>query len=235
MNALCIIPARGGSKRIPRKNIRSFHGRPIISYPIQAALESGCFDEVMVSTEDAEIAAIARSCGAMVPFLRSGELATDHAGSDEVIKEVIRRYRELGRHYPHVCGIYPTAALTTSTQLRRGYEMLRADATLTSVLPVLRFSFPIQRALVNRANRFPLLHPENYHARSQDLEAAYHDAGQWYWLDSERFLQTGEFMGAHANGIVLSEMEAQDVDNEDDWAVAELKFQLARQRRAAAA
>ncbi len=234
MKSLCIIPARGGSKRIPRKNIRSFHGKPIIAYPIQAALQSGCFDEVMVSTEDQEIAAIARDCGATVPFLRSAENAGDRAGSDEVIKEVILRYRELGRDYPQVCGLYPTAALVTAAQLRQGREMLLADPTLTSVLPVLRFSFPIQRALVRRANRVPLLQPEHYQSSSQDLEPAYHDAGQWYWLNSERFLQNGEFMGENSNGLVLSAMEAQDIDSEDDWAVAELKFQLARLRAAAA-
>jgi len=234
MKSLCIIPARGGSKRIPRKNVRPFHGKPIIAYPIAAALASGCFDEVMVSTEDEEIAAIARECGATVPFLRSNQNATDHAGSDEVIKEVILRYRELGRAYPEVCALYPTAVLVTAAQIRQGRDLLLADPTLTSVLPVLRFSFPIQRALVRRANRVPLLHPEFYHSRSQDLEPAYHDAGQWYWLNSERFLQSGEFMGEHANGLVLSGMEAQDVDSEDDWALAELKFQLARLRAAAA-
>jgi pseudaminic acid cytidylyltransferase len=233
MNALAIILARGGSKRIPRKNIRCFHGRPILSYPIAAAQASGCFTEIMVSTDDAEIAAIARECGASVPFIRSDKTSNDFAGSDDAIVEVIARYRELGRTFDQVCAIYPTAALTTADHLRRGHQMLLADDTLTGVLPVLRFSFPVQRALVSRDGRMPMQHPEFYHTRSQDLEPAYHDAGQWYWLRPDKFIASRELMGAHSAGLVLSEMEAQDIDHEDDWAVAELKYEL-RQARAAA-
>lgn len=234
MNALAIILARGGSKRIPRKNIRRFHGRPILSYPIAAAQASGCFAEVMVSTDDAEIAGIARECGASVPFFRSEQNSNDFAGSDDAIVEVIARYRELGRAFEHVCAIYPTAALTTADHLRRGHQMLMSDPMLTGVLPVLRFSFPVQRALLARAGRMPMRHPEHYHTRSQDLEPAYHDAGQWYWLRSEKFVASREFMGPHSAGLVLSAMEAQDIDHEDDWAVAELKYEL-RQTRIAAA
>lgn len=230
MKALAIILARGGSKRIPRKNIRPFHGRPILAYPIAAALESGCFDEVMVSTDDAEIAKIARECGATVPFLRSAQNAHDFSGSDDAMAEVILQYRALGRAYTHVCALYSTAALTTAEHLQRGQAMLTADPALTAVLPVLRFSFPIQRALVARGGRLPLLQPEHYHSRSQDLEAAYHDAGQWYWLQADKFLQTRELMGPNSTGLVLSEMDAQDIDNEDDWAVAELKYELRQQR-----
>lgn len=230
MNALAIILARGGSKRIPRKNIRPFHGRPIISYPIAAALESGCFAEVMVSTDDAEIAGIARECGARVPFLRSAETANDFAGSDDAIVEVILKYRALGMRFTHVCGIYPTAALTTPEHLQRGFAMLTADATLTGVAPVLRFSFPVQRALAFRDGRLPMLHPEHYHSRSQDLEPAYHDAGQWYWLNAEKFLQTKELLGPNSAGLTLAATEAQDIDNEDDWAIAELKYELRQQR-----
>jgi len=229
MSALAIILARGGSKRIPRKNIRPFHGRPIIAYPITAALESGCFDEVMVSTDDAEIADIARECGARVPFLRSAQNANDVAGSDDAIAEVILKYRELGRSYTHVCALYATAALTTAAHLQRGQAALAADPALTAVLSMLRFSFPIQRALVQRGGRLPLLQPEHYHTRSQDLEPAYHDAGQWYWLREERFLQSREMMGPNSTGIVLPEIEAHDIDTEDDWAVAELKYELRQQ------
>lgn len=232
MKALCLIPARGGSKRIPRKNIRPFAGRPIIAYPIAAALESGCFDEVMVSTDDAEIAAIARECGATVPFLRSAENSTDHAGSEAVFAEVLQRYRAAGRAYDYACGLYPTAALVTPARLREGLAALRADESLTAVLPVQRFSFPIQRAVALRDRRLALFQPEHLDTRSQDLEPAYHDAGQWYWMRTEPFLCTRELMGPNCSAVVVPEMEAQDIDTAEDWALAELKFQLLQPLRA---
>jgi N-acylneuraminate cytidylyltransferase len=223
MKTLCIIPARGGSKRIPRKNLRAFNGRPIIAYPISAALESGCFDEVMVSTDDAEIAEVALACGATVPFMRSAANANDHAGTEEVFHEVILRYWALGHVFDFACGIYPTAALTTSAQLRRGFELLRTNDELTTVLSLQRFSSPIQRALALRNGRTPMMWPEHYDSRSQDLEPAYHDAGQWYWMRVQPFLRTKELMGPNCTGLELSSMEAQDIDHEGDWALAELK------------
>lgn len=226
MSALAIILARGGSKRIPRKNIRAFHGRPMIAYPIAAARASGCFDEIMVSTEDSEIAGIAREWGAEVPFLRSVRTATDFAGSEEVMAEVIRNYAETGRHFTEVCAIYATAALTTADHIRQGREVLRADDTVTAVLPVIRFSFPIQRAVALRAGRVAMFQPEHLDTRSQDLEPAYHDAGQWYWLRAERFLPSLELMGPNCNAVVLPENEVQDIDHEDDWRLAEMKHQL---------
>jgi pseudaminic acid cytidylyltransferase len=225
MSTLAIILARGGSKRIPRKNIRAFHGMPIIAYPIQAAREAGCFDEIMVSTDDAEIADIAKSYGAAVPFLRSARNADDRAGSDAAIVEVIERYRMLGRSFEQVCALYAVAALTTAEQLRSGQARLLADETLITVHPVMRFSFPIQRALVMRGGRAPMLHPEHYDTRSQDLEPTYHDAGQWYWLRTEAFLRTRELLGPNCGAVELNAMDAQDIDNEDDWALAELKYQ----------
>jgi pseudaminic acid cytidylyltransferase len=229
MKALCIIPARGGSKRIPRKNVRPFLGRPIIAYPIAAALESGCFEEVMVSTDDEEIAAIARDLGASVPCLRSARNSDDYAGSDDVFREVLHFYRQQGRDYAVACGLYPTAALTTAEHLRRGREALLADQQVFAVAPILRFSFPVQRALAFRRGRIPLLQPEHYHTRSQDLEPAYHDAGQWYWFRVDAFLRTGELLGPNCGGVVLSAVEAQDIDTEDDWTMAELKYQARRQ------
>jgi pseudaminic acid cytidylyltransferase len=226
MKALCIIPARGGSKRIPRKNVRLFAGLPIIAHPITAALQSGCFDEVMVSTDDAEIAEIARAHGATVPFLRSAENSTDHAGSEAVLAEVLLRYRAAGRSYDWACGLYPTAALATPARLRLGRDRLLADPALTAVLPVQRFSFPIQRAVALRGGRVAMFQPEHLDTRSQDLEPAYHDAGQWYWIRVEPFLRTRELMGPNCAAIVLPENEAQDIDHEDDWALAELKHQL---------
>jgi len=232
MNALCIIPARGGSRRIPRKNIRAFNGRPIIAYPIEAARESGCFSEVMVSTDDDEIAAVARECGAQVPFRRSAATANDHAGSDEVFAEVLLRYRDAGREFSLACGLYPTAALVTPEQLRCGRDQLLADGSLTTVLPLQRFSFPIQRAVALRDGRLAMLQPEHAATRSQDLEPAYHDAGQWYWLRVENFLRTRELMGPNCAAVLLPEMAAQDIDNPDDWALAELKFQAREPLRA---
>ncbi|MEN9841129.1 MAG: pseudaminic acid cytidylyltransferase [Verrucomicrobiota bacterium] len=226
MTTLAIILARGGSKRIPRKNIRPFGGKPVMAYPLAAARESGCFDEIMVSTDDAEIASIAREHGAVVPFLRSEANANDHAGSDDAIAEVILRYRELGRDFDQVCALYPTAVLTTAGHLREGRARLLADQALTCVHPVLRFSFPIQRALVMRNGRTPMLQPEHVNTRSQDLEPTFHDAGQWYWLRPGPFLRTRELIGSNCAGFELSALEAQDIDNEDDWAMAELKYQL---------
>lgn len=225
---LAIIPARGGSKRIPRKNIRLFHGRPVLAYPIEAARASGCFAEVMVSTDDAAIADAARAAGATVPFLRSARNADDHAGTEDVVLEVVERYAALGKRFEHVCCLYPTAALVTPEQLRQGLEMLRADATLTAVIPVLRFGYPVQRALAHRNGRLPMMHPEFYDTRSQDLEPAFHDAGQWYWLRLEKFAVSRELLGPNCAGLVLPEMAAQDMDNEDDWKLAEMKFALRR-------
>jgi pseudaminic acid cytidylyltransferase len=223
MSALCIIPARGGSRRIPRKNIRSFRGRPIISYPIAAARASGCFTEVMVSTDDPEIADTARACGAVVPFPRSERNADDFAGTEDVFEEVLSRYRELGREFSVACGLYPTAALVTPEQIRRGLALLESDGGLTAVLPVQRFSYPVQRALALRDGRAVMLEPDHRDSRSQDLEPAYHDAGQWYWFRVDRFLRTKELMGPSSAGLEISEMEAQDIDHEADWTLAELK------------
>lgn len=223
---LAIIPARGGSKRIPRKNIRPFHGRPILSYPIEAALASGCFAEVMVSTEDDEIAGVARAAGAMVPFLRSAKNADDYAGTEHVIIEVAERYEKQGRHFDQICCIYPTAALVTAVHLRQGWAMLNGDRELTTVVPVLRFCYPVQRALAIRQGRLPMMHPEYYDTRSQDLEPAYHDAGQWYWLRMEKFAASLELLGPNCAGLVLGEMDAHDIDGEDDWRLAEMKYAL---------
>ncbi len=223
---LAIIPARGGSKRIPRKNIRSFHGRPIIAYPIAAACSSGCFDEVMVSTDDAEIADVARGLGAAVPFLRSTDTAGDFAGTEEVILEVVNCYAQLGRTFDAVCCIYATAVLVTAEHLRQGWQRLRGNPALTAVVPVLRFGYPAQRALALRDGRLPMMWPEYYDSRSQDLEPAYHDAGQWYWLRLERFRVSKEMLGPNCGPLVLGQMEAQDIDHEDDWRLAEMKFSL---------
>lgn len=225
---LAIIPARGGSKRIPRKNIRMFHGRPVIEYAIQAALGSEAFGEVMVSTDDDEIASVAKAAGAHIPFRRSIVNSGDHAATDAVIAEVLSEYAKIGQNFEYVCCIYPTAALATANHLRQGLKLLTDDDSLTAVVPIVRFGYPVQRALIVRKGRIPMRQPEYYDARSQELEPCYHDAGQWYWLRVEKFFRRPELLGPNCAGLVVGEMEAQDIDNEDDWRIAELKFALAR-------
>ena len=222
MGNLCIIPARGGSKRIPRKNIKPFLGKPIIAYSIELALKSGLFEEVMVSTDDAEIAEVARLFGAEVPFVRSAENANDFATTMDVIKEVLAAYEKRGRSFENVCCIYPTAPLIKEKALREGFEKLRLEG-LTSVYPVAPFSFPIWRSVKIEDGKTKMNWPEFANARSQDLPKAYHDAGQWYWFVPAKI---GESLYTENSGaVVLDEMEVQDIDSETDWQMAELKYE----------
>jgi len=221
-----IIPARGGSKRIPRKNIRLFAGRPIIEYPIKAALAAGCFEEVMVSTDDAEIAEVAKRAGASVPFLRSARNSDDHATTASVLIEVVGKYRELGRALDLGCCIYPFAALVTPERLREGLQILNAHPDLNGAVPVLRFGYPIQRALRIKDNLLDMIDQRHQNTMSQDLEPAYHDAGQYYWFRVNALIQARTLLGPKVAPIRLGEMEAQDIDNEDDWRLAELKYQM---------
>jgi pseudaminic acid cytidylyltransferase len=225
-DALCIIPARGGSKRIPRKNIRPFLGKPIMAYVIEAALASGCFAEVMVSTDDDEIAAIAESYGAKIPFRRSPATSHDLANFPEVLMETLTEYRKRGREFEYCCGCYATSALTTAEHLREGYQKLRADSSLSYVVPVVAFSYPIQRALRIRSGHIEMFQPEHYYTRSQELETAYHDAGQWYWMRSNAMFDNIPILSPSANGVIVSDIEAQDIDTEEDWKLAELKYQI---------
>jgi N-acylneuraminate cytidylyltransferase len=225
-DALCIIPARGGSKRIPRKNIRPFLGKPIMTYVIEAALASGCFAEVMVSTDDDEIAAIAEQHGAKVPFRRSPETSHDMANFPEVLMETLTEYRKRGREFEFCCGCYATSALTTPEHLREGYEKLRTDTSLSYVVPVVDFGYPIQRALRIVSGHIEMFQPEHYHTRSQELEKAYHDTGQWYWMRSNAMFDKIPVFSPSANAVVVSDMEAQDIDTEEDWLLAELKYQI---------
>jgi pseudaminic acid cytidylyltransferase len=229
MNAVAIITARGGSRRIPRKNIRDFLGKPILGYPIAAVMESGCFEEVMVSTDDAEIAEIARRFGASVPFMRSAKTSDDFAATADVLREVLAEFAQRGREFEAACCIYPTAALMTPERLRQGKRTLENDATIDSVAPVLRFGYPIQRALKIENTRLSMISPEYMNSRSQDLMPAYHDAGQWYWLRTAAFLRTGKIFGDCCAPVILDETEAQDIDNEEDWRLAEMKYQLRKE------
>lgn len=219
---LAIITARGGSKRIPRKNIKDFCGKPILCYSIEAAFASGAFDEVMVSTDDAEIAEIARSTGASVPFFRSAEMSGDYASTDDVIMEVLKEYEKSGLFFEAFCCIYPTAPFLTGKRLKDAMELLE---TADSVMPVVPFSYPPQRGLiVNDKGFVERQFPEYATARSQDLPKIYHDCGQFYACRTAPFMEAGTTDVEKLVPLVLSEMEVQDIDTLDDWEIAEIKY-----------
>ena len=225
MKNLCIIPARGGSKRIPRKNIKNFLGEPIIYYSIRSALLSGIFEEVMVSTDDAEIADIARNYGAEVPFLRSKENADDFATTADVLVEVIEKYQQRQQYFDNLCCIYPTAPFVTSKRLKKSYKEFK-NGDHDSLFPVVPFSYPIQRSLKIVKNRIEFFFPEFDKCRSQDFETSYHDAGQYYFTKIKALLKSRSLISNNSGGIIMSELEAQDIDNEVDWKLAEMKFKL---------
>jgi pseudaminic acid cytidylyltransferase len=224
-NNLAIIPARGGSKRIPGKNLKPFLGRPVIAYVIETALRSGLFEEVMVSTDDPEIADAARRYGAAVPFMRSARTSDDFAILNDVLGEVLDEYRKTGREFDAVCLLLPTAPLIRQPVLQKALDLLR-DEKFDSVRPVVRYPYPIQRSLRMINNRVEMFYPENYTRRSQDLEPAYHDAGQFYWIAGNKQL-TDPGKGA----VVIPEMEAHDIDTPEDWEMAEIKYKLLHRNR----
>lgn len=226
MSNLCIIPARGGSKRIPGKNIKDFLGKPIIAYSIDTALRSGLFDEVMVSTDDDEIAAVAKLYGAKIPFKRSADRANDFATTAEVLEEVLENYQKHSRtQFEYVCCLYPCAPFVTESALRSSFDLL-AEQKLDSVFPIVQYGFPIQRALRLESNKISFIHPQYALSRSQDLESSYHDAGQFYWINGAAFLKKKQIVSENSGAVVVSEMESQDIDNEIDWQIAELKYTL---------
>lgn len=225
MGNLAIIPARGGSKRIPRKNIREFLGKPIISYSIESALNSGLFDEVMVSTDDNAIAKIALECGAKVPFLRSDKNADDYSTTLDVIEEVIEAYEQKGKEFENICCIYPTAPFISSDKLKEAYQLL-INKKYDAVVPVMAFSFPPQRSLQLQDGKLTYSFPEYENSRSQDLEKLYHDTGQFYLLKVSKLHQNKSLVPSNTGAIIISELEAQDIDNEKDWKLAELKYEL---------
>lgn len=223
--ALAIITARGGSKRIPRKNIKDFLGRPIIEYSIEAANSSGCFSEVMVSTDDEEIASIARKSKANVPFFRTSRNSDDYSSTADVVSEVIAEYVRRGLQFKYLCCIYPTAPFITARKLKAGYALLK-ESGADSVVPVVRFDYPVQRALEIRNGRLKMLWPENQAMRSQDLKPAYHDAGQFYWLNVESFIKNKVLFGANTLPLEIPASEVQDIDTGEDWGLAEMKYRL---------
>ncbi len=224
MNAVAIITARGGSKRIPRKNVKEFLGKPILLYSIEAAMNSGIFEEVMVSTEDEEIAELARSAGAVVPFMRGQDNANDFATTTDVLLEVLAEYEKRGKHFDYGCCIYPTAPFVTAGKLKEGMEKLEASDADT-LMPVVPFSFPPQRAMVIREGKLQFNMPEHALTRSQDLEHWYHDVGQFYCFRTENFKKNKILTVGNVLPMVVSELEVQDIDTISDWKIAEMKYE----------
>lgn len=223
MSCVAIITARGGSKRIPKKNIKDFCGKPIIAYSIESALKSGIFDEVMVSTDDKEIAEFALSCGAKVPFMRSAKNSDDHSSTADVLLEVLSDYKKKGQEFEWMCCIYPTAPFVTSEKLCNAYENIKTE-NAEALIPVVKFSYPPQRCFFLKKNKIAYKWPENVWKRSQDLEPFYHDAGQFYFAKVDVFNREKTLVPRNTLSFVLDEMEVQDIDNQEDWAIAEMKY-----------
>lgn len=225
MSRLAIITARGGSKRIPRKNVKSFCGKPIMAYSIEAAVNSGVFDTVMVSTDDEEIAEIGKEYGAEVPFFRSEATSGDYATTTDVLMEVLNEYDKRGKHFDMACCIYPTAPFVNADRLKEAVTDLEASDADT-IIPVVAFSYPPQRAFVIENENLVFKYPENLYTRSQDLQKFYHDAGQFYVFRTDAFFKNKNLLLGNINPLELSEMEVQDIDTEVDWQLAELKYKL---------
>jgi len=226
MNAstIAVIPARGGSKRIPRKNIKDFCGKPMIAWPIEAAMASGLFDQVIVSTDDAEIAAVAKRCGAEVPFLRPAELADDHAGTTEVIAHATRWALDQGRELRAVCCIYATAPFIRVEDLKRGLEALESGAWAYAFAAT-EYAAPIFRSFKQLpGGGLEMFFPENYLTRSQDLPVALHDAGQFYWGRPSAWLEGKRAFDRWSMPVVIPRWRVQDIDTEEDWTRAEMMF-----------
>lgn len=223
--AIAIITARGGSKRIPKKNIKEFCGKPIIAYSIRAALDSGIFDEVMVSTDSEEIAEIAKAYGAKVPFMRSAKTSDDFATTADVLMEVLERYQEMDRTFDVMSCIYPTAPFVTPQKLQSAYDTLTKNQAVMA-MPVVAFSYPPQRSYVLNGNMLEMKWKENYNKRSQDLEKMYHDAGQFYMYQVESYIRLKGQIDQSIVPVIVDEMEVQDIDNETDWKLAEQKYRL---------
>ena len=225
MKSIAVITARGGSKRIPRKNIKEFCGKPILAYSIEAALKSGVFDTVMVSTDDKEIAEIAEKYGAEVPFFRSEKTSGDFATTNDVLMEVIDEYEKRGQSFDVLCCIYPTAPFISASKLKAGLESL-LNSEADTLIPVVDFSYPPQRAMHKVGEYIEPVYPENLDARSQDLEKHYHDVGQFYITKVECFKKNKKLMVGKVLPMIIPELEVQDIDNQIDWELAELKYEL---------
>ncbi len=224
MSNVAIIPARGGSKRIPRKNIKPFAGKPILAYSIETALQSELFDRVIVSTDDSEIASVAESFGAEVPLLRPAALADDFTGTNDVVKHCLEWLLEKNIVVDYACCIYATAPFVQTRYLREGYDQI-VKAGKSYAFSVTSFPFPIQRGLkINSEGFVEPVFPENIYKRSQDLEETYHDAGQFYWGKAQAFLNDVVMFSQESIPVVLPRHLVQDIDTLEDWRRAELMF-----------
>lgn len=225
---VAIIPARGGSRRIPRKNVKDFCGKPMIAWSIEAAQQSGCFDRVIVSTDDIEIAEVSKCYGAEVPFMRPASLADDHAGTIPVIRHAIEWLMQQGEHPEYTCCIYATAPFISPADIQRGLEILTGTGS-DYAFSVTSFPFPIQRAIrLTPDRRVGMFYPDQFHTRSQDLEEAYHDAGQFYWGKTEVWLAENVIFGPDSTPVVLPRYQVQDIDTMEDWCQAEILHKMLR-------
>lgn len=221
---VAIIPARGGSKRIPRKNIKQFCGKPMIAYSIEAAIESGCFDRVIVSTDDTEIAEAAQAYNAEVPFIRPEELSNDYTGTIPVIQHAVNWLIEQGEAPEFVCCLYATAPFITPEAIKQGLQQLE-DTNAAYAFSATSYAFPIQRAFrIKPSLGVEMFEPKQFNTRSQDLEEAYHDAGQFYWGTKEAWLKEKVIFGSESTPVLLPRHRVQDIDTPEDWQRAELLF-----------
>lgn len=224
LKRVAIIPARGGSKRIPRKNIREFCGKPMIAWSIEAAITSGCFDRVVVSTDDAEIADVAKRYGAEVPFMRPAEFSGDYVGTLPVLRHAVDWLKNDGESIDFACCIYATAPFISPSDLQRGWELIRQEHA-SYAFSVTSYAFPIQRAIrITKDGRVAMFNPEHFNTRSQDLEEAWHDAGQFYWGTADAWLEERAIFGEGAMPVKLPRHRVQDIDTPEDWARAEWMF-----------
>jgi N-acylneuraminate cytidylyltransferase len=226
MKKIAIIPARGGSKRIPRKNIKNFLGKPCIAYSVENAIKTNLFDEIMVSTDDQEIADIAIKYGAKVPFYRSEKNSNDIATTSDVLIEVLNEYEKLNLNFEIACCIYPTTPLLTSDKLNAGFELFKNE-DYNVVLSSVKYSHPIQRAFsIEEDGKIQLISPENEFKRTQDLEKYYHDAGQFYWFKKEYLKRKKSLLNGKIGAVIIDESMTQDIDNYSDWSLAEYKYKI---------
>ncbi len=218
---VALIPARGGSKRIPRKNIKPFHGKPIIAYSIEAALDSGCFDKVIVSTDDQEIADVARQYGAEVPFMRPDDISDDYATTADVILHALNWFEQQGEQIDYVCCLYATAPFIRVSDIKNTYQLLVDSPSASFCFPVCEFPFPIQRGVkIDHNSRVTMFQPEHFNTRSQDLEKAYHDIGQFYWGKPEAYRQKIPMFLEQAIAYPISRKRVVDLDTPEDWEFA---------------
>lgn len=223
---ICVIPARGGSKRIPRKNIKQFYGKPIIAWSIEAAIKSNCFERIVCSTDDDEIASVAREYGVEIPFLRPAELSDDYTGTIQVVAHAIDYLQKQGTNIELVCCIYATAPFIQAEDLKESLKQIENEDT-NYCFSVTSYPFPIQRSIrITEENRFEMFQPGMFNKRSQDLEEAYHDAGQFYWGKTTAWLETEEMFSLKSTPYILPRYLVQDIDTEEDWLQAELMFEV---------